>query len=142
MCQIYCYYFLYLSSVMTSPLLLKSVSRVRVNIFSFLYSFSGLQSCHIKLNSLVCFMLGLPWWFNCKESACSVGEVCLIPGLGRFPGEGNGNSVQYSYLRNPMDRGPQQATVHGVAKRVGHSLATKEMLRPGPYYIAFFLIVL
>ena len=38
------------------------------------------------------------------------------PGLGRSPGEGNGNPLQYSYLENPMDRGAWQATVHRVAK--------------------------
>ena len=50
-------------------------------------------------------ILGLPWWFSGKESACSAGDAGLIPGLGRSPGEGNGNPVQYSYLENPMDRG-------------------------------------
>ena len=40
-----------------------------------------------------------------KEPACSAEDV-LIPGLGRFPGEGNGNSFQCSYLENPMDREP------------------------------------
>ena len=39
-----------------------------------------------------------------------------IPGLGRSPGEGNGNPLQYSCLENPMDRGAWQAPVHGVAK--------------------------
>ena len=41
---------------------------------------------------------------------------CSIPGLGRSPGEGNGNPLQYSCLENPMDRGAWWATVHGVAK--------------------------
>ena len=50
-----------------------------------------------------------------------------IPELGRSPGEGNGNSVQYSCLENLMDRGVWQATVHGVA-RVGHNLTTKPPL--------------
>ena len=59
-----------------------------------------------------------------KESACSAGDPSSIPGPGRSPGEGNGNSLQYSCLENPMDRGAWQATVHGVA-RVGHDLATK-----------------
>ena len=45
-----------------------------------------------------------------------IGDLGLIPGLGRFPGEGNGNPLQYSYLENPMGRGAWQATVHGVAK--------------------------
>ena len=40
----------------------------------------------------------------------------LIPGLGRSPGEGNGNPLQYSCLENPMDRGAWWATVRGVAK--------------------------
>ena len=39
-----------------------------------------------------------------KESACSVGYWSLIPGLGRYPGDGNGNPFQYSYLENSMDR--------------------------------------
>ena len=39
-----------------------------------------------------------------------------IPGLGRSPGEGNGNPFQYSCLENPMDREAWQATVHGVSK--------------------------
>ena len=46
-----------------------------------------------------------------------------IPGLGRFPGEGNSNPLQYSCLENPMDRGDLQATAHEVT-RVGHDLVT------------------
>ena len=44
------------------------------------------------------------------------GDVSLIPGLGRSPGEGNGNPVQDSCLENPMDRGAWWATVHGLTK--------------------------
>ena len=44
------------------------------------------------------------------------GDVGSIPGLGRSPGEGNGNPLQYSYLENPMDRGAWKATVLGFAK--------------------------
>ena len=51
-----------------------------------------------------------------KESSCNAGDLGLIPGLGRSPGEGNGNPLQYSCLEIPMDRGAWQATVHGVAK--------------------------
>ena len=63
-------------------------------------------------------MLGVnyPCGSDSKESACSAGGPGLIPGLGRFPGEGNGNPLQYSCLENPMDRGAWQAAVHGVAK--------------------------
>ena len=49
-------------------------------------------------------------------SASNVGDLGLIPGLGRSPGEGNGNPAQYSCLENPIDRGAWWATVHGVAK--------------------------
>jgi len=51
-----------------------------------------------------------------KESACSAGDLRLIPGLGRSPGEGNGKPLQYSCLENPMDREAWHAAVHGVAK--------------------------
>ena len=49
-----------------------------------------------------------------KESACNAGDLASIPGLRKFPGEGNGNPLQYSCLENPMDRGAWWATVHGV----------------------------
>ena len=51
-----------------------------------------------------------------KNLAANAGDTTSIPGLGRFPGEGNGNLLQYSFLENPMDRGAWQATVHGIAK--------------------------
>ena len=51
-----------------------------------------------------------------KASACNAEDPGSIPGLGRSPGEGDGNPLQYSCLENPMDRGARQATVHGVAK--------------------------
>ena len=55
-----------------------------------------------------------------KESACSVGDLSSIPGLGRSPREGNGNPLQCSCLENPMDRGAWRATIH-VVTRVGHA---------------------
>ena len=54
----------------------------------------------------------------------SAGDLGLIPGLERSPGEGNGNPLQYSCLENPMKRGVWQATVHGIA-RVEHDSVTK-----------------
>ena len=51
-----------------------------------------------------------------KESTCSAGGPCSTPGSGRFPGEGNGNPLQYSCLENPMDRGAWHATLHGISK--------------------------
>ena len=51
-----------------------------------------------------------------KNPLASAGDMGLIPGLGKYPGEGNGNPLQYSCLENPMDRGAWQATVHGVTE--------------------------
>ena len=51
-----------------------------------------------------------------KESACNSGDLGLIPGSGRSPGERKGYPLQYSGLENSMDRGASQATVHGIAK--------------------------
>ena len=59
---------------------------------------------------------GFPGGSEDKASACNAGDPGLIPGLGRSPGEGNGNPLQYSCLENPMDRGARRSTVHGVAK--------------------------
>ena len=53
-----------------------------------------------------------------KNPPANAGDVGLIPGLGRSPGEGNGNPLQYSCLENRMDRGAWQATVHGIAKEL------------------------
>ena len=58
---------------------------------------------------------GFPGGSDSKESACNVGDPGLIPGWGRSP-EGNGNSLQYSCLGNPRDRGAWRVIVHGIAK--------------------------
>ena len=60
--------------------------------------------------------MGFPSGSDGKESACSAGDPGLIPGLGKSPGEGNGNPLQYPCLENLMDRGALWAAVHGVAK--------------------------
>ena len=57
---------------------------------------------------------GFPGGSVGKEPACSAGQPCSIPGLERSPGEGNGNTLQYSCLENSMDRGACGPTVHGV----------------------------
>ena len=51
-----------------------------------------------------------------KNLPANTGDMGSIPGLGRSPGEGNGNLLEYSCLENPMDRGAWQTTVHGVTK--------------------------
>ena len=78
-------------------------------ITSLLLHLLFLLGCHLTFDSLVAQMVK-------KKSVCSAGDLALIPGLGRSPGEGNGNALQYSCLENSMDRGAWPATVHGVAK--------------------------
>ena len=60
--------------------------------------------------------MGFPGGSDGKGSPCNVGDLGSIPALGRSPGEGNGNPLQYSCLENPMEGGAWWATVHGVAK--------------------------
>ena len=64
----------------------------------------------------VTFPFPFPGGSDWKESACTVGDPGLIPGLGRSPGEGNGNPLQYSCLENPVDGEAWWATVHRVSK--------------------------
>jgi len=66
----------------------------------------------------------LSWWLRGEESTCNAGDLGSIPGLGKSPGEGNGNPLQYSCLGNPMDRGAWWAIVYEVA-RVRYNLVTK-----------------
>ena len=56
-------------------------------------------------------LLNVAQWY----SLANAGDASSIPGSGRSPGGGNGNTLQYSCLKNPMDIGPWWATVHGVA---------------------------
>ena len=62
-----------------------------------------------------CF-LGFPGGSDGEESICSAGDLGSIPGLGRSPGGGQSNPLQYSGLENPMDRGAWRAAILGVAK--------------------------
>ena len=64
-------------------------------------------------------LIGKPLRYSGKESTWSTGEagdMGSVPGLGRSPGGGNGNSLQYSSLEYSMDRGIWRAIVHGVPK--------------------------
>ena len=64
-------------------------------------------------------IMGFPSFSAVKNPPANGGGVRdsgLIPGSGRYPGEGNGNPLQYSHLGNPMHRGTRQATMHGVAQ--------------------------
>ena len=68
--------------------------------------------------------MGFPHSVVGKSPAYNAGDPGSVPGSGRSPGEGNGNPLQYSCLKNPMDRGAWWATVHSIA-RVQHHLAAK-----------------
>ena len=59
----------------------------------------------LVFDTLSRFVMGFPGGTDGKASACNVGDPGLIPGLGRSPGEGNGNPLQHSCLENPMDGG-------------------------------------
>ena len=82
----------------------------------------GWRSMIFKNTVLFCFFLfsksNLGFSFSSvgKESACNAGDLDSIPGLGRSPGEGNGNPLQYPCLENLMERGAWWAAVHGVVK--------------------------
>ena len=62
------------------------------------------------------YIIDFPGGSDGKAAIYNVGDPGSIPGLGRSPGEGNGNPLQYYCPENPMDRGAWEATVHGVAK--------------------------
>ena len=71
-----------------------------------------------------CSNHGFPLGSVVKNPHASTGDTGLILALGRSPGEGNGHSLQYSCLENPMDGGAWRATVREVPKEMGHDLAT------------------
>ena len=74
----------------------------------------GVRGCLTLTISKMCF----PGGSEVKASACNAGDLGLIPGSGRFPGEGDGNPLWYSCLGNSMDRGDWWTTVHGVTKEL------------------------
>ena len=73
------------------------------------------------------FPLGFPRGSVVQNQPAHAGDKGLILDLGRSPGGGNGNPLQYSYLDNPMDGGAWQATAHRITKRVGHDLVMKQV---------------
>ena len=84
----------------------------------------GNQPCVTTLPSLI--VMGLPSSSWVKNPPANAGDPGSIPGSGRFPGEGNGNLLQYSCLGNPTDWGACWGTAHGVA-RVRGDLVTKPL---------------
>ena len=80
------------------------------------FSIQSIFSLLFRLGDFRCSVLGFPGGSDGKASTCNAGDLGSIPGLGRSPGEGNGNPLQHSCLENPMDGGAWQATIHGAAK--------------------------
>ena len=81
--------------------------------------FTRYHDQRIVLKTISVYVKGFPGGAVVKNppaSAGDAGDAGLIPGSGRFPGEGNGNPLQYSCLETSMDRGVWLATVHGVTK--------------------------
>ena len=76
----------------------------------------GVEYLYINSHTKKYFPMSVPWWLGGKKSTCNAGDASLIPGSERSPGEGNGNSLQYSYLGNLMDRGAWRTIVHGVSR--------------------------
>ena len=81
-----------------------------------LSAIQGLSRHIPHLTSFVIASDSFPADSDGQGHTCNVGDLGLIPGLGRSPGEGNSYPFQYSGLENPMNRGARQATVHAVTK--------------------------
>ena len=80
----------------------------------------GVAKSWTRLNNQHSVTLGLPRWCQWQRTRLTVAgyfrDLGSNPGSGRSPGEGNGNSLQHSWLENPMNRGAWRSTVHGVTK--------------------------
>ena len=81
----------------------------------FVSSFLTVRQAFVSFATVYHFN-GFPGGSVVKNPPANAGDVGSVPGLGRSPGEGNGNPLQYSCLGNPMDKGAWRATVHGVTK--------------------------
>ena len=81
-----------------------------------MFLFLNFYSSKLIILKYATLNIGLSGGSDGKVSAYNVEDPDSIPGLGRSPGDRNGNPLQYSCLANPMDRGAWWATVHGVAE--------------------------
>ena len=90
----------------------------RIVIFSEYISSSGIPGPYGRFKEL-------SWWLKCEECACNTGDLGSIPGTGQSPGEGNDNSLQYSYLESLMERGAWWVQSMGFLE--------SDMTNPPPY---------
>ena len=93
--------------------------------------------------------VGFPGYSGSKNSACSSGDLDLIPELGRSPGEGHGNPLQYSCLENAMDRGRVRGGGHKQSTRLSNEhfhtfiIALKRNIFPKAlFFLSNFLVIL
>ena len=93
------------------------------------------------------FSARLPWWLSGEESACNAGDAGSIPESGRCPGGENGNPLQHSCLKNPMDRGAWWAVVQSVSKSQmwlsthAHMFFSAWIFPSLPRFLHFFLLL-
>ena len=97
----------------------------------------------------VIIISGLPWWLSGKEFVCNAGDMGLIPGKGRSPGEGNGNPLQYSSLESAMER-RWETTAYRVAKSwawlskwacIPLDICSTSSLSPVNGHLGYFLVL-
>ena len=120
---------------LTPPLIIWICQR-NFNFFSLMRGASRLPFEYLSPSDVL--MMGFPGGSEVKASACNAGDLGSIPGLGRSPGEGNGNPLQYYCLENPMGGGAWWATVHEVTK----SLPYTQFPSFTKFCLAYFLFVL
>ena len=104
-------------------LLLLTLKQLNLHQNHCCFFFSQLYWSMVDNKNCVYLRYGLRQWLRGKESTCNAratGDVHSIPGLRRSPGGGHGNTLQYSCLENPRDKGAWWAAVHGGSQRVGH----------------------
>ena len=109
-----------------------------MNVGSLISGSSAFSKTNLNIWKFTVHVLlkGFPYGSAGKESACSAGDLDLIPGLGRSPEEEKGYPLQYSCLENPMDRGDWWATVHELQK----SDMTKQLKSPDYFLIPGYYI--
>ena len=83
-----------------------------------------LNVCIFMVIDMFYWLIWLPRWLSSKESTCNAGDVGLIPGLGKSPGGGNDNPLQYSCLENPWTEQPGRVQSMG-SQRVEHNRGTE-----------------
>ena len=98
-----------------------SILKARRRRHTFFFFFSSQDVMWMQVSkSIYLFILGFPGGSVVKNLPANAGDSSSIPESGRSPGEGHGNPLQHSCLGNPMDRGAQWGTVHGVSKSRTH----------------------